>query len=144
VVKTALVQLALTVMVKVLLDAVVCSFVFDETLAVIVVTRKGYARSDEFRGIHERLLDAVRVYRVNKVLSDDTALPTIASEDQQWIAQDWMSRAVAAGLRTAATRRAESYFGKIAVSNVHNAAPANLNIAMFDTLDQARDWLQAQ
>jgi hypothetical protein len=45
-------------------------------------------------------------------------LAMIHAEDQAWVVEDWMPRAMAAGLRVAASKSPASYFGKISVDNL--------------------------
>jgi hypothetical protein len=127
---------------QVLIDLPAGCLGFDDAIPAITVTWNGYARTSEVRELHERLLDLIATYQVNKVLADDTALPTIASDDRRWIIDNWMPRAVAAGLRTAAAKRSNSHFGRVAVGSLHAGAPPELNVMRFDDLAVAREWLR--
>ncbi len=60
----------------------VCSITFDEGIPCIVVVWRNYATSTQFRFIHENILYLLQKHGVNKIFSDDTALPTIHTEDQ--------------------------------------------------------------
>lgn len=126
---------------KVLLDLPAGRLGLDDTIPALTVTWKGYARTQEVRELHERLLDLILAYRVSKVLADDTALPTVAADARRWIIDDWMPRAVAAGLRMAAAKRSDTHFGRIAVESLHSGAPSELKLECFDDLTKAREWL---
>jgi len=69
----------------------------DENIPAIVVLWKGYATGTQLRFVHENILDQLRKHGMSKVLGDDTGLPTIHAEDQSWIVENWMPRAIAAG-----------------------------------------------
>jgi hypothetical protein len=125
------------------IDLPTCSLTLDDTLPGVVVRWKGYATSAELRAVHEQLLEVIKKHRVSKVLGDDTALASVASEDRLWIIENWMPRAVSAGLRVAAAKRSDNYFARVAVTEIENARGKPLQFKVFDALDDAKAWLQA-
>lgn len=125
-------------------DNPICSVTFDETVPCIKVVWKRYATSTQLRFIHESILHLIQKHRVDKILGDDSALPTIAAEDQVWIAHDWMPRAVAAGLKFAGSKKSESYFGRVSVNSIQLAVPKGIVIRSFETVEDARRWLTAR
>ena len=125
------------------LDLPTCSLTLDDTLPGVAVRWKGYATSAELREVHEQLLDLIKKHRVNKVLGGDTALVSVASDDRLWILENWMPRAVSAGLRVVASKRSQNYFARVAVAEIENAVSERVQIKMFDALDDAKAWLQA-
>jgi hypothetical protein len=120
-----------------------CSLKLDTTLPGVVVEWKGYATSTELREVHEQLLELIKKHRVSKVLGDDTSLVSIAAEDRLWILENWMPRAIAAGLRVAAAKKSANYFARVAVAEIETAIGQRMQIKMFDTLADAKAWLQA-
>jgi len=119
----------------------VCSVLLDADVPCLTVVWKRQATSEQLRAVHERLLEFLREYKINKILGDDTALPLIEPDDQVWIAHDWMPRAVAAGLKLAANKSPEAYFGRLAVETI-KASQSLLAIRSFDHFDEARRWLK--
>ena len=119
----------------------VCSILLDADVPCLTVVWKRQATSEQLRAVHERLIEFLRKYKINKILGDDTALPLIEPEDQVWIAHDWMPRAVAAGLKLAANKSPEAYFGRLAVETI-KASQSLLAIRSFDHFDEARRWLK--
>lgn len=122
-------------------DNPICCIMHDEANRSIMVIWRQYATQIEFRYIHEKLLSLICEHGVYKILGDDTALPNIASEDRFWVIDQWLPRAVQCGLRFAASKSPESYFGKLAVSHIQAAAPPDLNCRSFENLEEAREWL---
>lgn len=122
-------------------DNPICSISVDHSIPAVLVVWKGYATSAQLRFIHEHMLCMVKKHGVRKILGDDTALPTIHMEDRVWINEEWMPRAVAAGVRAGASKRPQSYFGKLSIEHVLSGAPENLTIRAFDEFDDARHWL---
>jgi hypothetical protein len=125
------------------LDLPTCSLTLDNSLPGLVVQWKGYATSTELRAVHEQLLDLIQKHRVSKILGDDTSLVSIAAEDRLWILENWMPRAIGAGLRVAAAKRSANYFARVALAEIENAMGQRMQIKMFDTLADAKAWLQA-
>jgi len=122
-------------------DNPICSIRHDEANHCIIVVWKQYATQIQFRYIHEQLLSLICAHRVYKILGDDTALPAIPSEDRFWIIDEWFPRAVKCGLRFAASKLPDAYFGRLAVSHIQSAAPTGLQCRTFQKLDEAREWL---
>ena len=125
-------------------DNPVCSISLDETIPCVVVTWKQYATSTQLRYVHENIIRLLEQHRVSKILGDDTGLATIHTEDQKWIVGNWMPRAMASGLRAAASKSPSSYFGKVSVDEVQAAAPAGLALRSFADMEEARQWLKSQ
>jgi hypothetical protein len=125
-------------------DNPICSIRHDETNHCIIVVWKQYATQIQFRYIHEKLLSLICAHRVYKILGDDTALPAIPSEDRFWIIDEWFPRAVQCGLRFAASKRPDAYFGRLAVSHIQSGAPAGLQCRTFEKLEEAREWLEVE
>jgi hypothetical protein len=104
-----------------------------------MVVWKRYATQAQLRFIHENLLTLIREHRVCKILGDDTALPSIPSEERTWIAENWMPRAIECGLRFAASMTSESYFGKLSISQIQSAVPPGLALRTFGNINEARE-----
>jgi hypothetical protein len=119
----------------------VCSVVVDADVPCLTVVWKREASSAQLRVVLEKVIELIRQHEIHKVLGDDTALPQIKPEDQTWIARDWMPRAVAAGLRLAANKSPEAYFGRLAVETI-KASQSLLAIRSFEHFEEARRWLK--
>ena len=125
-------------------DNPICSISIDRDVPCAVIVWKRYATSTQLRFIHEWLLEVLTRNRLSKLLGDDTALPTIHSHDQRWIAEDWMPRATAAGLKAAASRRPESHFARLAVDALQSVKAPGLQFGSFSDVAAARRWLASQ
>jgi hypothetical protein len=128
-------------------DNPICSVYIDQSVPCVVVSWRRYATSTQLRYIHETILHMLERHGATKVLGDDTSLPTIHEEDQRWIVENWIPRAIAAGLKVAASKKPASHFGRISVDNIRavirSIAAENLLIRAFDDIDAARRWLQS-
>jgi hypothetical protein len=123
-------------------DNPVCSIEVDASIPGLVVVWKRYATSTQLRYIHECILSLLKQHGLQKILGVDTKLPLIHDEDQKWIVDNWMPRALAAGLRAGASTRPASLFGRISVAEVQSHLPGSLLIRSFDSVGEARSWLE--
>jgi hypothetical protein len=122
-------------------DNPVCSVQFDAEVPCLTVIWKRPATSAQLRFVSERLLELIRQHKVSKVLGDDTALPLIEDDDQTWFVEDWFPRAAAAGLKVAANKSPEAYFGRLAVERIKDSQGL-VTIRSFEQFEQARRWLK--
>ena len=123
-------------------DNPICSVSLDETIPGITVIWKRYATSAQLRFVHEAIIDMLITHKVGKILGDDTELPTIHTDDQDWIVRNWMPRACAAGLRAAASKQTSHFFCKLATDTIQSHAPDEIRMESFENLDDAKRWLQ--
>jgi hypothetical protein len=119
----------------------ICSLTIDYSVPCVCVTWKRYATSPQFRFIHESIIKLLAEHGLSKVIGDDTSLPTIHPQDQAWIISDWMPRAIAAGLRSAAGKLPALYFGKASVEQIRMSAPPGITIRHFRRMAEARAWI---
>jgi hypothetical protein len=102
---------------------------------------EGLRDSAQVRFIHESLIRLIEQDRVAKILADDTALVTLKGTDQDWIIWDWMPRAIAAGLRFAASKSPKSFYGRTSVNRIQVIISPQLTVRSFENLAAARAWL---
>ena len=123
-------------------DNPICSIFVDENIPCVMVVWKRYATSTQLRFVHENIIDLLRKHGLTKIIGDDTDLPTIHQEDQSWIVNNWMPRAVSAGLRAAANKVPAAHFGRISVDSVKSAMSSNILMCSFEDIDEARKWIR--
>lgn len=121
----------------------VCSLAFDAEVPCVVMEAHAYATSLQFREITENMLLLLGEKQVNKILVDTTHLQIIGADDQQWLTDDWLPRAIAGGFRACAMINSKYFFNRVAVENVVNQIdPNQLTVHYFDDRQQARTWLK--
>ncbi|MBL8268025.1 hypothetical protein [Steroidobacter sp.] len=121
----------------------ICRVTLDQAVPCISLTWGRYATSAQLRFVHECVLELLKREGLGKILGDDSALAVIPVDDQAWLCEDWMPRAAVAGLKAAASKSPQAFFGKQSVANVQSGAPPEIALRSFDTLDEARAWLQS-
>jgi len=104
----------------------ICSVSFDASISCVVVTWKRYATSTQLRFVHENILTICKSIGRAKSSATTPRLPTIHAEDQTWIIETWMPRAIGAGLKAVASKHSDSHFGRVSVSNIRSEAPAGI------------------
>lgn len=108
----------------------------------VFVKWKGWANSTEYRSTQERVIDALRENHGSRNLIDSTDSRVISAEDQKWLIEDWMPRAVAAGRRKTAIVLPKSALGRTIAENIDKYPRSNLTkIAYFETVEDAAAWL---
>jgi hypothetical protein len=79
---------------------------------------------------------------VENLLGDVSRFVLIGATDQNWLNDNWIPRAIDAGLRRVALVQPTYYFNQVAVENVGRRLDANrLQLSYFGDIASARDWL---
>jgi len=117
---------------------------FDGSIHSVVMEWTGYATSTQFREGTELMLETLVLNKASKVLAEIREMTIIGMEDQQWLQNDFLPRAINAGFKAIAIIRPESYFNKVAVETVsYKIDSEKLMIRFFDKSEEARQWLHA-
>ncbi len=93
-------------------------------------------------------LEKMKEYQVTKLLNDNTNLEGTWDEANDWIAQEWMPKAIEAGLMKFAHILAPDIFGQLAAEfmgdNAKKLEEETKNVfqmRMFGDLESAKKWL---
>ncbi len=104
----------------------------------------GYANSQQFREGTEEMLSELIRHGVHKVLGDIEHMVLINSDDQQWLLDHFIPRAIDNGFKAIALVQPVHYFNKVAVESVaYKINQEKLKIRMFGNSDSAIAWLKA-
>lgn len=116
---------------------------YDVEIPCVVMSWRGYATSAVFRAANEQVLAEIAARRAGKLLGDVTDFVLIGAEDQAWLNEDWIPRAMDAGLRTCALVQPSFYFNRVAIESVAQKLDrARLQLGFFDAREAARAWLK--
>jgi hypothetical protein len=119
-----------------------CSVSFEPAIPCVTMVWKGYATSPLFRETNERVLACIEQNRATQILGDVRDFVLIGGEDQGWLNDNWIPRAMAAGLKRVALTQPTFYFNRVAIENVgRRVDPGRLVVGYFADLDTARLWL---
>jgi elongation factor P--beta-lysine ligase len=129
------------------------SLYFHNSLAYIVESPGEYARvewqaapmfSSSLREVYEQLLQLLKEKQLRKVLSDHQLMPAIMPKDQQWLATDWVPRAVQeSGYRYCAIINAHDAYNRLSTNQIEHKIRGSLplQIAHFQDQQAASSWL---
>lgn len=118
---------------------------FNKETNYVVMVWKGYSTTKEFREGAETMLDMLSHNYAAKVLGDIKDMILISSDDQNWLNNDFLPRAVNKGLRTMALVQPDHYFNRIAVETVSfKVDKQKLTIQFFKDIESADSWLVQQ
>jgi hypothetical protein len=116
---------------------------YDTDIPCVVMIWKGYATSAAFKEGNARVLAEISAHRARKLLGDITDFVLIGGEDQAWLNEVWIPRAMHAGLRKIALVQPTFYFNRVAVENVAKKVDRDrAEVGFFNTQEEARAWLR--
>ena len=116
---------------------------YDADIPCVVMIWKGYATSAAFREGNAQVLAQITERRASKLLGDVTDFVLIGAEDQAWLNEVWIPRAVHAGLRKVALVQPSFYFNRVAIDSVAQKLDRDrVELGFFDNRDAAKEWLR--
>ncbi|HJS79214.1 MAG TPA: STAS/SEC14 domain-containing protein [Vitreimonas sp.] len=116
---------------------------YDADIPCVVMIWKGYATSAAFREGNAQVLAQITQRRASKLLGDVTDFVLIGAEDQAWLNEVWIPRAVHAGLRKVALVQPNFYFNRVAIDSVAQKLDRDrVELGFFDNRDAAKEWLR--
>jgi hypothetical protein len=118
---------------------------FDSDIKTVVMQWEGYATSSQFKEGTEFMLNTLIKHKCDKVLADTREMVLIGREDQQWLEQHFLPRAIEFGFKAIALITPRHYFNKVAVENIsYKVDKEKLAINFFDNIEEAKAWLQGR
>lgn len=115
---------------------------WDATLRAVHIQAQGWANTTEGRAVLEAAIRALTEHQASRFLYDGLNMKVIKQDDQEWIAQDWLPRALAAGLRHTAMVIPKSGLAMMNVDDITASVPDNeIDVRYFTTVGKAREWL---
>jgi len=116
---------------------------YDAGVPCVVMIWKGYATSTAFREGNAQVLAEITNRRASKLLGDVTDFVLIGAEDQAWLNEVWIPRAMHAGLRKVALVQPSFYFNRVAIDTVAQKLDRDrVELGFFDNRDDAKQWLR--
>jgi len=118
----------------------------DESVPCLEWVGKQFIPSKEFRASEEKSLEFFLQYKKKyprlEWCVDARDIGPVPPQDTQWVADNILPKFLAAGLKKEAFVVPKSALGKISVKNYTSHAGKVLEIMMFGTIEEAKDWLQ--
>ncbi|MBL6446687.1 hypothetical protein JMN32_10215 [Fulvivirga sp. 29W222] len=119
---------------------------YDEGSQALFVTWLAPAKPEFFKTGMIEVTRSLRHFNTTKVIWDTRKLGILPLETQNWLANIWIYEAIKSGYMYAAFYtpkdfHAELASGKTMNTCINNCANAR-RAAFFDTLEQAKEWIQ--
>ena len=118
---------------------------FDVSIPCLEWIGKQYIPSAEFRNSEEKLLQVYREYTkkfpMMPICIDARLIGVISPKDTQWVAEVIVPQAIEAGLKKEAFIVAEG-LSKMTISHYKLETGQPVEIGMFLSVDDAKDWLK--
>lgn len=102
---------------------------------------EGYISSLEFREGTELMLNLLIKNNANKVLADIKHMLLIDREDQEWLINYFLPRAVRFGFKAIALLKPISIFNDSAIKQISSNIDQKISIRVFNDMQSAKNWL---
>ncbi|MEM9828988.1 MAG: STAS/SEC14 domain-containing protein [Bacteroidota bacterium] len=124
------------------LGEVYYSFSFDEENGWIYSEWKGDVTADEVIEACKAGIDYIEEKKPEKILNDNSQLTGPWDEANEWIAQNWMPRALAAGLKKFAHVISPDVFGALSAEELITKV-SGFEMRIFEDEEEAKSWLRS-
>ena len=115
---------------------------YDEVNQWLYSNWTGYVTTAEVKQACETVLETIVKRKVTRLLNDNSALEGSWDEANEWIAQSWMPRALAGGLKRFAHVASPDVFGALSAEAMSTRVPeVGFELRIFGNRSQAQNWL---
>jgi hypothetical protein len=120
----------------------VASVSWDEDGQLVLVEWRGWANPGEFSDLLDAEVAALRKHRGTRMLADCRRQKGLSAADQDLASENWLPRALAAGLkRFAVVVPASGLAAANLKERLGKASAKAVEIEYFETPEEAREWL---
>lgn len=118
----------------------VADVTWDANWNVVHIEAHGL-QTAESHAVLESAMRAMTDHQGSRWLIDGRDMKAIKQSHQEWITDNLLPRAIAAGLRVAAIVVPDSAEAMMNIDDMAKAAENEIEIRYFSTVENARDWL---
>jgi hypothetical protein len=120
----------------------VASVRWDQTAQLVLVEWEGWADSNEFAAVLDAEVDALKQNHGSRLLADCQRQKVLKPADQDRADQEWLPRALAAGLKRFAVVVPASVLAEMNIRDrLGKVAVNTLEVEYFAAVAEAREWL---
>ena len=116
---------------------------WSEDLKAACLEMQGWASSDEAQLTLDAIIRALKAHHGSRWLLDARKMKVLKQSDQDWMTQNWLPRAAAAGLKLAAVVLPTSMVAMTNVEDVAKVSENGIDTRFFSTVETAAAWLTA-
>jgi hypothetical protein len=121
----------------------VADVIWDANWNVVHIEAQGWSDTAESRAILDSAIDAMTDHQGSRWLVDGRDMHAIKPSHQEWITENLLPRALAAGLRVAAIVIPRDAEAMMNIDDMAKAADDEIDVRYFSTVEKAREWLAA-
>jgi hypothetical protein len=121
----------------------VADVTWDANWNVVHIEAQGWADTAESRAILDSAIDAMTDHQGSRWLVDGRDMHAIKPSHQEWITENLLPRALAAGLRVAAIVIPRDAEAMMNIDDMAKVADDEIDVRYFSTVEKAREWLAA-
>jgi stage II sporulation SpoAA-like protein len=114
---------------------------WNPDLRAACLEAQGWATTAEAQAVLDAVIRALRAHHGSRWLIDGRKMKVIKQADQDWIKENWLPRAAAAGLRLAALVMPESGLAMMNIDDVARVSENGIDVRYFSTVEEAAAWL---
>jgi hypothetical protein len=129
---------------KEILDNEFASVFYDKTSNSIITVWKKPTTSEAYRGICNFVLQKIKEYGVEAIISDIYQQGLVGTENRLWLQSEIVPEVLKAGVRKIAIIAPNDVFSRFYIESVKNGAQAGLSdveLSYFNDLISAQAWL---
>lgn len=119
----------------------VADVIWDANWNVVHIEAQGWADTAESRAILDSAIRAMTDHQGSRWLVDCRDLKAIKQSHQEWITENLLPRALAAGLRVAAIVMPNDAEAMMNIDDMAKVADNAIDVRYFSTVEKARQWL---
>ena len=116
---------------------------WNQDLKAACVEMQGWASTTEAQVTLDAIIRALKAHHGSRWLLDARKMKVLKQSDQDWISQNWLPRAAAAGLKLAAVVLPVSMVAMTNVEDVARVSENGIDTRFFSTVEEAGEWLTA-
>lgn len=117
---------------------------YNEEIETIVSVYQGFLSIDEFKENAQKAIDIRAEKKCKKELVNTENLEIMLKEIQEWLNDYWFPTSEKQGLRYMAFIKPKSVFGDLSVraTNAASEMKGAIEIAYFESIEEAKEWLE--
>jgi hypothetical protein len=117
---------------------------WDDDLGAVVHKWNRYVDGDAFRAGCEAMIELAKQHEDPKILIDHREMKLVDQEDQEYIREDWIPRAVEAGAEYHVVIHQPSTIAEMNLDGVIDLDGIDYKAKMTADMDGGRQWLQSK
>jgi hypothetical protein len=113
---------------------------YDEMLKAILLSWKGFPSREQIRLAAGLAIELMQTHAVTKFLNDQSALPELFFDQDDWVADTWFPKIVDGGVEKYAVVVSQRHYEQLPEA-IKRSKQGKIEIQYFTDLEKAKKWL---